>query len=109
MGLDLHPLLHRCRTGCHQPFASFHLDNAHPARAGRREFLHAAQGGYHYPVAVERRKDCLSLLRLDALVVYFYGELHGLSYCDSTELTLSLIHISEPTRRTPISYAVFCL
>ena len=23
--------------------------------------------------------------------------------------TLSLIHISEPTRRTPISYAVFCL
>src|SRR5665647_2640745 len=26
-----------------------------------------------------------------------------------TVLTLSLIHISEPTRRTPISYAVFCL
>src|SRR5665647_2912259 len=25
------------------------------------------------------------------------------------ELCLSLIHISEPTRRTPISYAVFCL
>ena len=25
------------------------------------------------------------------------------------ELALSLIHISEPTRRTPISYAVFCL
>src|SRR5680860_1893833 len=24
-------------------------------------------------------------------------------------LMLSLIHISEPTRRTPISYAVFCL
>src|SRR5664279_5849358 len=24
-------------------------------------------------------------------------------------VTLSLIHISEPTRRTPISYAVFCL
>src|SRR5665647_1878786 len=24
-------------------------------------------------------------------------------------LPLSLIHISEPTRRTPISYAVFCL
>src|SRR5680860_1577537 len=30
---------------------------------------------------------------------------------DSTQrtYTLSLIHISEPTRRTPISYAVFCL
>ena len=26
-----------------------------------------------------------------------------------TILHLSLIHISEPTRRTPISYAVFCL
>src|SRR5665647_632136 len=25
-----------------------------------------------------------------------------------THLELSLIHISEPTRRTPISYAVFC-
>ena len=25
------------------------------------------------------------------------------------EVLLSLIHISEPTRRTPISYAVFCL
>src|SRR5665647_3866011 len=29
---------------------------------------------------------------------------------DIRQLTdLSLIHISEPTRRTPISYAVFCL
>ena len=27
----------------------------------------------------------------------------------SSALKLSLIHISEPTRRTPISYAVFCL
>ena len=27
----------------------------------------------------------------------------------ATALSLSLIHISEPTRRTPISYAVFCL
>src|SRR5665647_3779626 len=26
-----------------------------------------------------------------------------------TAFALSLIHISEPTRRTPISYAVFCL
>src|SRR5680860_1756380 len=27
----------------------------------------------------------------------------------SLSIDLSLIHISEPTRRTPISYAVFCL
>ena len=29
--------------------------------------------------------------------------------CTWSVLSLSLIHISEPTRRTPISYAVFCL
>src|SRR5664279_4298491 len=28
---------------------------------------------------------------------------------NSDKMRLSLIHISEPTRRTPISYAVFCL
>ena len=28
---------------------------------------------------------------------------------DALVVELSLIHISEPTRRTPISYAVFCL
>src|SRR5664279_5033712 len=31
-----------------------------------------------------------------------------LSYFTPPPLALSLIHISEPTRRTPISYAVFC-
>ena len=29
--------------------------------------------------------------------------------CGKKVIGLSLIHISEPTRRTPISYAVFCL
>src|SRR5680860_996304 len=33
---------------------------------------------------------------------------HRLTHIGSV-LRLSLIHISEPTRRTPISYAVFCL
>mgnify|MGYP003685221133 CR=1 FL=1 len=28
---------------------------------------------------------------------------------EQIQLALSRIHISEPTRRTPISYAVFCL
>src|SRR5664279_3460998 len=28
--------------------------------------------------------------------------------CNHCASSLSLIHISEPTRRTPISYAVFC-
>src|SRR5680860_1614908 len=33
----------------------------------------------------------------------------GCRHCFGTGYSLSLIHISEPTRRTPISYAVFCL
>src|SRR5665647_3834677 len=33
----------------------------------------------------------------------------GIHVQSRTLKTLSLIHISEPTRRTPISYAVFCL
>ena len=36
------------------------------------------------------------------------SELHELRK-QITPVRLSLIHISEPTRRTPISYAVFCL
>ena len=36
-----------------------------------------------------------------------HEELRTSDRCD--EYDLSLIHISEPTRRTPISYAVFCL
>ena len=34
---------------------------------------------------------------------------HGLATSGLAFTHLSLIHISEPTRRTPISYAVFCL
>ena len=43
------------------------------------------------------------------------GENVGKIYCisrypaENIKYGLSLIHISEPTRRTPISYAVFCL
>src|SRR5665647_3880814 len=35
--------------------------------------------------------------------------LRGLHHLVYEVVDLSLIHISEPTRRTPISYAVFCL
>ena len=40
------------------------------------------------------------------LLVFFYPK-DDTPGC--TKEALSLIHISEPTRRTPISYAVFCL
>ena len=35
--------------------------------------------------------------------------LESVDFGNDTLLYLSLIHISEPTRRTPILYAVFCL
>ena len=38
-------------------------------------------------------------------VINFVRKYNNLGYVEA----LSLIHISEPTRRTPISYAVFCL
>ena len=37
------------------------------------------------------------------------GKPHVRDFPYKEEYELSLIHISEPTRRTPISYAVFCL
>ena len=50
--------------------------------------------------------------------IYLPGDQHGRYYTYTVTVDgisrqtgdpLSLIHISEPTRRTPISYAVFCL
>src|SRR5665647_3757612 len=40
--------------------------------------------------------------------VFYRGGLRGRHKREGCD-DLSLIHISEPTRRTPISYAVFCL
>src|SRR5680860_1759671 len=46
-------------------------------------------------------------------VLLEWGSCGRVAYVDGDPagyvLYLSLIHISEPTRRTPISYAVFCL
>src|SRR5674476_1473010 len=39
--------------------------------------------------------------------IFGYSELSGLMF-DVEIVTLSLIHISEPTRQAEISYAVFC-
>src|SRR5665647_387409 len=44
--------------------------------------------------------------------VHYFNEMFiadNFSIAFSSVLILTLIHISEPTRRTPISYAVFCL
>src|SRR5665647_1143891 len=50
-----------------------------------------------HPDPVRTRKLLLHKLEIDRII----GKVQRAGY------TLSLIHISEPTRRTPISYAVF--
>src|SRR5665647_1115918 len=67
----------------------------------------------------DNRRDYREMLfRTEAMTshisgVILYDETIWQKAKDGTPLVeiikLSLIHISEPTRRTPISYAVFCL
>src|SRR5665647_817595 len=55
------------------------------------------------PRSDEELKETLTDLRDNT------AELNRIKRHLHTLINLSLIHISEPTRRTPISYAVFCL
>ena len=59
------------------------------------------------PLLVEQLLE-VTVGMADTMMVSRCGEaaISGVSLVD---MILSLIHISEPTRRTPISYAVFCL
>mgnify|MGYP003300884080 CR=1 FL=1 len=60
--------------------------------------------GDDYEVKIEREGD---LWKVEVGGKEFSITLEGGS-SQGTTPRLSLIHISEPTRRTPISYAVFC-
>src|SRR5680860_1139021 len=55
--------------------------------------------------------DTVANAGAEAVTLYPYGLVsrHELPKVQGFYILLSLIHISEPTRRTPISYAVFCL
>ena len=57
-----------------------------------------------YDKAEKALRQAIKLNRESANANY----LLGFVYSCTGEWNLSLIHISEPTRRTPISYAVFC-
>src|SRR5665647_550995 len=61
--------------------------------------------------AMEKTASAVSKYNLIGCISLFIYSLvvlrHLCPFC--TAYYLSLIHISEPTRRTPISYAVFCL
>src|SRR5665647_1419356 len=65
----------------------------------------------HAALDAHRADHGLRAVLLDAEGPHFsFGasvEEHVAARCAA--MLLSLIHISEPTRRTPISYAVFCL
>src|SRR5664279_6059784 len=61
-----------------------------------------AEAALRYPKTVQRGKMLAEAANRYPKTVK-WGKLSGYGQ------VLSLIHISEPTRRTPISYAVFCL
>src|SRR5678815_4612594 len=70
-----------------------------------------------HPIAGDRRLDAVGLVRSPRGVVVLMnaqfasgggGDEYGY-YLSGLTSTLSLIHISEPTRLLSISYAVFCL
>ena len=57
--------------------------------------------------AIDKQVFDLLIDRLDAVTTI--GHIKKKEGFPVLDQNLSLIHISEPTRRTPISYAVFCL
>src|SRR5665647_593841 len=58
----------------------------------------------------DRRVQAVILCPTRELAVQVAEELFKIArFRSGITVALSLIHISEPTRRTPISYAVFCL
>ena len=60
-------------------------------------------------VVVNRPEDVARVQPLVKWAAYLPPEQGTPKADELPTLYLSLIHISEPTRRTPISYAVFCL
>ena len=60
----------------------------------------------HVPDLMDRSR--LRSTKTEVVLVADPAELVGLEV-DLVVVDLSLIHISEPTRPEPISYAVFCL
>src|SRR5680860_1613840 len=63
----------------------------------------------HLPDLVEQDRALVRHFEATLALVDRAGERALLVAEELTLQKLSLIHISEPTRRTPISYAVFCL
>src|SRR5664279_2672173 len=101
--------------------ASTEQTNSSPLEPSRRDFLYvttaaaAAVGALAalVPLIVQMNPDAATLaaggpIDLDVSKIQ-PGQQVAITWRGRPILVLSLIHISEPTRRTPISYAVFCL
>ena len=120
----------------HYNFPSYSVGETKPSRGpGRREIGHGAlaekalvpvlPSEEEFPYAIRTVSEtfesngstsqasiCASTMSLMAAGVPIKKPVAGIScglVTGETDDDLSLIHISEPTRRTPISYAVFCL
>src|SRR5665647_2700612 len=95
----------------HKKILRQHLPSAEPAKMILRRNIE------HTAVLTEQQKlklyEILDVLPEDHC--FCHGDFHfgNILYAQDQyyliDFMLSLIHISEPTRRTPISYAVFCL
>ena len=81
------------------------------AEVSKNEYVSADEAWKEYKKVYFQGKEELADGFTDnplANSAHYQVYLNDVSMQDSL-VTLSLIHISEPTRRTPISYAVFCL
>ena len=93
-----------CRTFTIDPDKGFFLNgNSYPLRGVSRHQDRAGNGNALLPE--HHREDIDLICEMGATTIRLAHYQHAQYFYD----LLSLIHISEPTRRTPISYAVFCL
>src|SRR5680860_1671242 len=82
----------------------FPLGAASPVRSSVSCRTGSASAPGHHPGVVGKLHPMIEELNYVAIVAAAAA-----AVVVSFGYYLSLIHISEPTRRTPISYAVFCL
>ena len=81
------------------------------AKPDDTEALFSALSGYNTKLYHDPLTDMYNRRYYEEIVRGMKGPI-GVALMDLDDFkvyNLSLIHISEPTRRTPISYAVFCL
>src|SRR5664279_2571812 len=94
----------RIPPGVPQHHQGYHRGYPHePASVPMPESIVEATSAADYQVFGALIRDYIDWLRAR------WAERPGLIDDIASHQGLSLIHISEPTRRTPISYAVFCL